>query len=1049
GPFDEYDSEFETEDFIRPHCGEEGGPKRGSRGSKRLISRGGGRGLIKKRPQMGLKKSIGAMGKKLGNKRQQRIGKPQQGPQQASDSICSFFMQGKCQKENECPYSHNALPPRKMELCKFYLMGCCAKKDKCLYMHSDFPCKYFHSGMKCAAGNRCKFSHGTLTEPLKEILLKHIETAPKEILGDFPRERAAAMIYNKNCGNKGPWPGTKKIPSLLEIEVPIPPQLLASNPELRREEEKSMMRHSTPKSSSDNEDKEGCRMPNSGPGDEDIRHKGFHKMRGRMLPNREIDEEEEEMPRRPNYQDQDFSEQLQQFKMLFEKEAQNSAEEVEENPESQHQQRKHHRHSKKKKKKSRDEEQTKHSKTHLSYFPKSSPSTIIYPNESMEASLVESKSDGENAELTDEEGKLEIDVEQEDENDFSQTTTEKEKEVEMTKEQNESDNNSSSCSTEMGGLPLNLPKKQRELFLRIQQQQRKTEELNSQDQSGKEEEKDMDSEQQEENWYSSDEEEASLADVLKNLSKQEMKEQKEQQQLRQPSPSTTPPLPPPKSTAILDGIKLSEINISEPVSKLLSIIQQTTSSSNLGQMNISQSHLSADTIDSRASSTQSVMAKELVTGTRDPRLALGDQNKRSTSISSLSPNAQESPRQDPRISKRSSQKSQSHRTSIYSSVVNPLSSNITQTGSEIESKNYHVSQQQVNTSFELGTDMDPRTRPSTSASQYPLGDLEDVGNIDMKGALGLPFKPVPMHKPATEIDASLTSHPPIQYKVIPVSIPWPDYSRLKLNVRSDPRLRKLFKVSSSSSKRQSSPPPPPPPSSPPPFPKQSPSAARNDPRRRSAPMSPHSTSSPRIQDTPPVYSDMMSPNPMGMAQNSMSLVQNQMNINQNPMGGGQNPLGLGQNPIGMNQNPMGMNQNPMGMNQNPMGMNQNPMGMNQNPMGLMQNTGMPSGMGPSMPPGLGFDPRLPRNPRNAPGLLGPAPLPMNFCPNTPKYDEMDEGGGPNPDVRMFYNQQSMDMQPSHSRNQNMPRNRTWKNSRKNRRFRPQQHEQKRSYTPPR
>ena len=65
---------------------------------------------------------------------------------------------------------------------------------------------------------------------------------------------------------------------------------------------------------------------------------------------------------RPNYQDQDFSEQLQQFKMLCGKDAHNSAEEAEGNTENQHQQRKHHRHSKKKKKKSRDEEQTKHSK---------------------------------------------------------------------------------------------------------------------------------------------------------------------------------------------------------------------------------------------------------------------------------------------------------------------------------------------------------------------------------------------------------------------------------------------------------------------------------------------------------------------------------------------------------------------------------------------------------------------------------------------------------------------------------------------------------------
>jgi hypothetical protein len=72
----------------------------------------------------------------------------------------------------ECPYSHDALPPRKMELCKFYLMDCCAKKDKCLYMHSDFPCKFYHTGLKCFAGERCKFSHGALTESLRAVLLK-------------------------------------------------------------------------------------------------------------------------------------------------------------------------------------------------------------------------------------------------------------------------------------------------------------------------------------------------------------------------------------------------------------------------------------------------------------------------------------------------------------------------------------------------------------------------------------------------------------------------------------------------------------------------------------------------------------------------------------------------------------------------------------------------------------------------------------------------------------------------------------------------------------
>ncbi|KAM8719907.1 hypothetical protein ACLKA7_006030 [Drosophila subpalustris] len=85
--------------------------------------------------------------------------------------------------------------PRKLELCKFYLKDCCAKRDKCSYMHKEFPCKYYYLGMDCYAGEDCLFHHGEpLTEQLRNILLKHMETAPKEILGDFKRiSRDAAL----------------------------------------------------------------------------------------------------------------------------------------------------------------------------------------------------------------------------------------------------------------------------------------------------------------------------------------------------------------------------------------------------------------------------------------------------------------------------------------------------------------------------------------------------------------------------------------------------------------------------------------------------------------------------------------------------------------------------------------------------------------------------------------------------------------------------------------------------------------------------------------
>ena len=115
----------------------------------------------------------------------------------------------------------------------------------------------------------------------------------------------------------------------------------------------------------------------------------------------------------------------------------------------------------------------------------------------------------------------------------------------------------------------------------------------------------------------------------------------------------------------------------------------------------------------------------------------------------------------------------------------------------------------------------------------------------------------------------------------------------------------------------------------------------------------------------------------------------------------------------------------------------------------MHNQGMPPGIVPSMPPVIPLDPRLPRNPRTAPGLLGPAPLPQNYCPSTPRYEDMEEGSsnGSDADFRMFYNQSSVDLQSQHSHVQQQAQSRTWQNNRHNQRYQPQ-HDQQRSFTPP-
>lgn len=125
----------------------------------------------------GGKNERGGKNKGRGQLRNERNGRRIQTAEHGQDpeSICLYYMQGKCHRGDDCPFSHNALPPRKMELCKFYLMDCCAKRDKCLYMHHDFPCKFFHTGLKCNQGDNCKFSH----QPLNEQVIIIIDTVKK------------------------------------------------------------------------------------------------------------------------------------------------------------------------------------------------------------------------------------------------------------------------------------------------------------------------------------------------------------------------------------------------------------------------------------------------------------------------------------------------------------------------------------------------------------------------------------------------------------------------------------------------------------------------------------------------------------------------------------------------------------------------------------------------------------------------------------------------------------------------------------------------------
>lgn len=104
---------------------------------------------------------------------------------------CKYFAEGKCLKGHDCPYSHELAIVKKRELCKFYLQGFCGKGDRCLFMHDEFPCKFYHTGAECYAGDKCRFSHQPLTEDTRTILRGYLDSG--ELPDDHIRRRQAEM----------------------------------------------------------------------------------------------------------------------------------------------------------------------------------------------------------------------------------------------------------------------------------------------------------------------------------------------------------------------------------------------------------------------------------------------------------------------------------------------------------------------------------------------------------------------------------------------------------------------------------------------------------------------------------------------------------------------------------------------------------------------------------------------------------------------------------------------------------------------------------------
>ncbi|KAL5972080.1 Zinc finger CCCH domain-containing protein 4 [Taenia solium] len=108
---------------------------------------------------------------------------------------CRFYLEGRCNKGSECPFSHGFTPAKKQELCKFYATGGCSKGSSCPFLHGEFPCKFFHLSKNCYHGGNCKFSHKPLTPSTRSLLDKLVDDQNRS------SRSAESAIFNREASS--------------------------------------------------------------------------------------------------------------------------------------------------------------------------------------------------------------------------------------------------------------------------------------------------------------------------------------------------------------------------------------------------------------------------------------------------------------------------------------------------------------------------------------------------------------------------------------------------------------------------------------------------------------------------------------------------------------------------------------------------------------------------------------------------------------------------------------------------------------------------------
>ncbi|KAK6617463.1 hypothetical protein RUM43_014472 [Polyplax serrata] len=786
-----------------------------------------------------------------------------------SDMICINFMKGNCNKGNDCFYSHAVCPPKKMELCKFYLMDCCAKRDKCLYLHEEFPCKFFHTGLKCYSGKKCKFSHDPLNSLSKDILLKHLETAPKEILGDFPRlsrDCAETMVNNKTTGKPA---DTSKIPSLFDIQVSIPPEFQNAGD---NNEERTTPPCSPPpnmKASPKTKSKDGLKFYEAD-SDENMRDrtsgspmdfgKELEAYKNKQIQNKLNDDSSQSRgedwsgEKNQNYEGVSYlpgsgSNQSEELRWSR-KHKDESGDGESDEKDGKRRRRKYGERRDRMVKRSGDEEDwksdegkkmrkdKKFAKRDSGKFNKSDndpvrltedgtfggikfkivnrkeirkssdsekdlllPMKIEKPNEFLSSDdekplnylVKKKKQEVPQERIFDDSEKYGVEIKPDVEDETDDNEVENPLIIETNDENEEVEEKSEEPS-----VPKHLPKKQQELFLRIQvQNQKLRDEDKKKDESVRERKTSVGSgtgteeevgrtpspEPADENWYSSDDEdntkkESPLRTVLKSLNAGKKTDNVSTENTL-PAPQS-PALPKPKiEIPALNGPGLSKINITE----LLSSIRQVTSKK-------TQEETIKPPVVPPLTSYEPPKVENLIKinyfNSEPPKREVKDPRLRDPRINP-----------DTKLGITTTRRNSEEKPALGKSIY--------------DSANFKVETQDSDLRFQSKFDSDERIKNLESIVPFGDVDLRNLGgqseqsdgDFDMR-KFGLPFKPVPVHSAATEIDASLNSHPPINYKVETILIPRPDFSSIKVNptdpqVKRDPRLRRLFRINSSDS----------------------------------------------------------------------------------------------------------------------------------------------------------------------------------------------------------------------------------------------------------